>query len=129
MTEVSISVSTSYYRKGAANISDIAQYTGTIVPNPKWLGDDYLCMTTGESWFPVRMIKKEYIVESSAHIPINKPKQNKNVFSVKGSKDQIYTVMREGAQWSCTCVGFGFRRDCKHVAAAKKLLNSKLTKS
>lgn len=30
-----------------------------------------------------------------------------------------YTVIFDGA-WSCDCVGFGFRRDCKHIRTIKK---------
>jgi hypothetical protein len=28
-------------------------------------------------------------------------------------------VTREGAQWGCNCVGFGYRRTCTHVVTAK----------
>jgi len=37
-------------------------------------------------------------------------------FKIK-SKDKEYTVELYRGQYSCTCVGFGYRRKCKHVAA------------
>lgn len=43
------------------------------------------------------------------------------VTSSKG--DTQYTVTFDGSYWNCTCVGFGFRRDCKHVQSIKKMYN------
>jgi hypothetical protein len=122
---ITVYVKSSVAVKGLAHIPDVAKYTGKIVPNPKWLDDDHIYMTTGEDWFPFRVIAKKNIVSSSVPIDRKAPKIDKVVFKVKGSKDKIYTVTRENAIWSCTCVGFGFRHDCKHIMAAKKLLNTK----
>lgn len=33
---------------------------------------------------------------------------------------KFYTVQNGPSGWSCTCTGFGFRRDCKHVQSVKK---------
>lgn len=30
-----------------------------------------------------------------------------------------YDVTFDGVHWNCTCVGFSFRRDCKHVKQTK----------
>ena len=38
---------------------------------------------------------------------------------VEGSKGNKYTVTLTGNQWSCTCVGFNYRRKCKHVQLRK----------
>lgn len=120
---ITLRVKNNIHNKGSAYIPDGASYTGNIVPNPKWLDDDHICLTTGEPWFPVRMIQKAHIVSSSTSVVYNKPKTDRNVFEVRGSKGNTYTITRENTIWSCTCVGFGFRRECKHIAAAKKLLN------
>jgi hypothetical protein len=34
-----------------------------------------------------------------------------------------YTVKFDKAGWNCTCPGFSFRRDCKHVQQTKKSNN------
>ena len=109
--------------KGAAFIRDIEEYTGAIVSNPKWLGSDYMCLTTGDPLFPIRMIRKDDVISSSIPVEYNQPKTDRNVFEAKGNKGNIYTIIREKSDWSCSCVGFGFRRDCRHVNAAKKLLD------
>ena len=37
------------------------------------------------------------------------------VYKVKGSKGDIYQVTELNGNLSCTCSGFKFRGDCKHV--------------
>ena len=76
---ITLRVKTNIAVKGSAYIPDVASYTGNIVPNPKWLGDDHICLTTGETWFPVRMIRKIDIVSSSTPIELNEPKTDRNV--------------------------------------------------
>jgi uncharacterized Zn finger protein len=41
---------------------------------------------------------------------------------VTGSKGQKYTVTKRGPKWECTCRGFAFRRDCKHVQQLRMLI-------
>lgn len=41
--------------------------------------------------------------------------------TVPGSKDDEYVVVWDNRMgWSCTCPGFKFRKDCKHIALAEK---------
>lgn len=43
----------------------------------------------------------------------------KKSWKVKGSKGDIYVVTKDGDTWHCTCVGFGFRHQCKHLTLVK----------
>jgi len=36
-------------------------------------------------------------------------------WTVEGSKGNKYTVTLNGENWACTCVGYGWRRKCKHI--------------
>lgn len=50
-----------------------------------------------------------------------KPEAGVRKFNVK-SKDKEYTVTVKKSNYSCTCPGFSFRGQCKHIdAVAKKL--------
>lgn len=101
----------------AGVIRAINQYTGTIVPTLKGFGKDVLCLATGDSKFPVRVIDRSRIIGLADAVVVE---TKTKTFIVKGSKPgSSYTVTCDGSHWSCTCVGFGFRKDCKHVRECK----------
>jgi hypothetical protein len=54
---------------------------------------------------------------------IIKPTENVRVFNVK-SKDKVYKVTfnKITKQISCACIGYGYRRKCKHSEAVAKQL-------
>ena len=103
----------------AGVVASYHDYSGTILPNPKWVSSDSICISTGDTHFPFRIIDRERIVElGAASVASSAPRSE--TFIVKGSKPgSTYTVTRDGSHWSCTCVGFGFRKDCKHVRECK----------
>jgi hypothetical protein len=101
----------------AGVVRAVNQYTGTIVPTLKGFGKDVLCLATGDSIFPVRVIERSRIIGLSDAV-VTEPKTK--TFIVKGSKPgSTYTVTNDSSHWSCTCVGFGFRKDCKHIRECK----------
>ena len=94
------------------------EYSGKILPNPKWVAQDAITLSTGISEFPFRIIERERIIGLGEAAPVAAPRSE--TFIVQGSKPgTTYTVTRDGSHWSCTCVGFGFRKDCKHVRECK----------
>lgn len=42
------------------------------------------------------------------------PVEGRN-WTVAGSKGSIYTVTENNGLWTCTCSGFKFRNQCRHV--------------
>jgi hypothetical protein len=95
-------------------------YTGRVVAPYKWLDDRQFCMTGNAEW-PTRVIHTNNIVK----LRIIKGKAKKintdiEIFTVKGSKGNSYTVTKSSNGWTCTCTGFEFRRSCKHVAELGK---------
>ena len=79
---------------------------------------------TGDPQHPVsefnakslHVVKIEYIVGGAQQVATD----NKawKVKSTDGKK--FYLVQRVNGKFSCTCTGFEFRKDCKHVGAVAK---------
>jgi hypothetical protein len=102
----------------AGVVREFNEYTGKILPNPKWVAQDAITLSTGISEFPFRVIDRERIIGLGEAAPVAAARSE--TFIVQGSKPgSTYTVTRDGSHWSCTCVGFGFRKDCKHVRECK----------
>ena len=51
------------------------------------------------------------------HVQVRDDKPRGRLFVVKGSRGDEYRVTEANGSWSCTCSGFRFRGDCKHVKA------------
>lgn len=101
-------------------------YRGRVVQPFKWVGPDDFCLTTGDSYFPVRVINIKYVKDltyvdgSIATTTEAKAVPKIESWSVEGSKGDIYIVTRDGDKWSCDCVAGKFNRSCKHVLSIQK---------
>ena len=119
---VTVSVRDPRNAKAYANgvVREWNEYTGTIVPNLKGFGPDVFCLSTGDPKFPVRVIETARTTFYRAEFEGATVTTISKTFIVKGSKPgSSYTVTCDGSHWSCTCVGFGFRKDCKHIRECK----------
>jgi hypothetical protein len=74
---------------------------------------------TANKDFPVSVVRLKNIVEVSGK-KISLEKTDSQTWEVKGSKGATYTVSRIGSDYSCNCVGFQYRRKCKHVSEIAK---------
>lgn len=102
-----------------------------VIANLTYQGKRYMCFTGPHGgWFEIddtvtlEMVMSRWERYTS---PETKEKeklaeQGTKEFQIKGSKGNEYTVTLRGGEWSCTCVGFGFRRKCKHIEKAKQLV-------
>jgi hypothetical protein len=80
----------------------------------------YLCLTTGIKDFPVRVIDRTMIVNSEKQ-PLFALDEFFGVterLKVEGSKGAVYELTKTNGKWACTCPGFEYRKDCKHVRNA-----------
>ena len=66
----------------------------------------------------------KYMIRAPISTDLNQDKSDTE-WEVTGSKGNKYTVRLFGGSLSCTCMGFGFRRKCKHVTSKKKELEIK----
>ena len=119
---VTIKVRNQLYNKRncyAFPIAEFTEYSGTILPSPRWLDNTQLCLSTGIAEFPYRVIAKADILGLSNKVATKADLQT--VWTIPGSKaGTVYIVTREGTRWSCNCLGYGFKRTCSHVRIAKE---------
>ena len=48
-------------------------------------------------------------------------------FEVKGSKGNVYKIIKEGDNYKCECKSFYYNRNtCKHIENVKKKLDTKI---
>lgn len=81
----------------------------------------YLCLTTGLADFKVRVIDRTLIMNSQPQPLFALDELLFGITErrrVEGSKGAVYELTKANGKWSCTCPGFEFRKDCKHVRAA-----------
>ena len=117
-----VTVRTSY-RQGASMVPPqptFQVFEGKILPSYKWLTDREFCLSGDKDW-PIRVMSMD-IVEDIQLVSgeFKEVKTDVETFVVAGSKGNKYTVTRSKQGWKCTCPGFGFRSQCKHVTELSK---------
>ena len=98
------------YARGV--VTEFRVYTGTRVPAPKWAEPGAVCIVDERG---LHIIPAEWIAESSEHVDVPAIPETQRVYVITGSKGSNYTVTVDGNQRTCTCPGYGFRKDCKHI--------------
>ena len=97
-------------------------FKGDILPMRPW--DDYytLALTTGLSYFPVRVIPKKDIIsiDGKEQNDVSLKEIERESFIVTGSTGTRYLVKRVNDVWSCECKGYQFRYSCKHIKQMKE---------
>jgi hypothetical protein len=96
-------------------------HEGTVVPSEKWVNNGFTL--TGDKNIKLRVVsldsieKIEYITGKGQKA---KAMGGVRVFKVKSkSKGSTYMVTLQAGKFSCDCLGFQYRRNCRHTAAAR----------
>ena len=103
---------------GSGVISEHVTFTGTVAPTERWQdAKRTLNLTTGIKSFPVRSIDMARVVSingvksKSVKAAVSKTR----TWIVAGSRGQNYIVTEENGRRSCTCPGYHYRSNCKHI--------------
>ncbi len=92
------------------------EYEGKVLPSYKWLNDRQFCMSGDDSW-PIRVITMDFVEDLKILSgDFKNIETDVKTWEVPGSKGNKYIVARNSQGWSCTCTGFQFRKQCKHVS-------------
>jgi hypothetical protein len=95
---------------------------GTVVPNAKWLGSNYVSVHTGNPNWPVSMILVDNIIGGKKDVSSVSGVRLFRVRSVSKNSEHLVTVKDGGVR--CDCVGFGFRNTCRHAKKVEELVKS-----
>ncbi len=94
-------------------------YEGRVVPSNSWDSPSSFKLHTGRPEHPDSIIELRMVhaMESLDGTDVGQQRESSASASwtVKGSKGQDYTVTQEGSKYTCTCPGFQFRRNCRHI--------------
>lgn len=105
--------------------------TGTVVDIPSyWQQHAGSCFAveTGLPHHPISLISTQnvvrvnYIQGKSLTVAALKNAVTMRA-TVAGSKGNVYTVKHSAGRWTCTCTGFEFRNQCKHIGQVKEKMN------
>lgn len=97
-------------------------FKGKIIPNEKWLSDEYVTVATGVIEWPTSVIHKRLIVG----FQFSSERQETQFFNIKSSKgDKTYVVTSAKGKIHCECTGFQFRNNCKHADEVRQLIECK----
>lgn len=108
--------------------AETTKWSGTTAPNHVYLLDDsksrmfaYVKFGRGRPHQfskPIRIdIRGRKFVVNPVQYPIDVETEapKGRVIEVQGSKGDVYRVTELGGEYSCTCSGFKFRGDCRHI--------------
>lgn len=103
--------------------NDVESIEGMVVPNFKWLKDDYICvLVKGRDFTSQIPIKNIVSVNGSVSTKTPVSEARSGVYEVKSLKsNKVYVVTRNGSNIACDCVGFQFRHDCKHAQFIRRI--------
>ena len=115
---------TTEYKYGFTKTNRIA---GVVVPSGKHDDVESFRLATGNVNFPISVISLDHVTslvydDGSQGVVSERPKIEVMVWQVPSDsrKGGTYTVTKEGKHYHCTCVGFGFRKFCRHVNKVKE---------
>ena len=64
---------------------------------------------------------RKFVVSSTQYKIVTKEEEPEGrVWEVQGSKGDVYKVTEANGYLSCTCSGFKFRGDCRHIKEVQK---------
>lgn len=117
---------TSYMKGFATNVPRTRTYRGQVVASASYDDPQSFRLTTGDRSFPIRVVPLENVTslvnaDGTNVTQTEKKKVEVTAWEVKSDsrKGGTYTVTRQGDHFSCTCLGFTYRKSCRHTLAIK----------
>jgi len=92
----------------------------TVLSPEKWMKTNQVKISSDTERMPFRIIELSNIYSVNGKRVAPPKKVNIQRVMIAGSNENQYTVMLEdGTATSCTCPGFAYRKQCKHLNKAE----------
>lgn len=101
------------------HIPEFNTFTGMVITKHKAIKEGQIGLSTGDPNFTMRVIDINRIDGFEGNDTLTSNESQYKTWSVKGSKNNEYTVTFDHGQYSCTCMGFMHRHNCKHIDEIK----------
>ena len=95
------------------------EITGEILNTIKWLKPDEMAVTNPDHPNGFSILHKKnilWIKDLAGKKSTVKIDSDYKQWTVKGSKGNDYLVIRQKGQYNCSCPGFTYRKNCRHIA-------------
>jgi hypothetical protein len=117
--QVAITVAFPSYVIGTATVNK-STITGVVEKATRFTPPDFVRIVTDvDSPVRIREIPLHRVtnIEYADGRVVNREavKEDTETWSVEGSQGSRYTVIRTKNSWTCSCPGFQFRKDCRHI--------------
>lgn len=111
-----------YYLTAETQLFQDNIYEGIVLPS--WKHDQpYTFNMTGSEEFPERNISAEHVVDLKI-LSGGVAKKLEKSLTVKAfkveSKSNVYLVTKADMKYTCTCIGFQYHKNCKHIKEVNK---------
>jgi hypothetical protein len=92
-------------------------YEGEVVASNKWDQPNSFKLFTGNPDWPDSVIHVDNVhdIQYIKGSPGQSVESKNKTWTVTGSRGDKYVITQSGTKFTCTCSGFQFRRQCKHV--------------
>ena len=116
-----ITVRTRLYQPSYHRLDPYCEHeiTGEILNTIKWLKPDEIAITNPAHPNGFSILHKKnilWIKDLAGHKSTVKIDPEYRQWTVKGSKDNEYLVIRQKGKFQCSCLGFTYRGSCKHIS-------------
>ena len=117
---------TTYYEKAGYSPLVPKSHTkvGVVVKSASYDEPDSFRLATDNKYYPISVVSLDSVVSLEYADGTKGAMEDKKIVTVSAwevpsSKNGSYTVTRSGSHYSCSCVGFQYRKSCKHVLQIK----------
>ena len=125
-TVVDVLVDTSYVHRYLVDIAKhvIAPHTlmrGTVIPTPPHMVGN-LTMINAVSGATNYISPHDILSINNQKVVHPEPSADRIVLIKSSKGNETYTVKQNGVtkKWSCSCAGFQFKRNCRHITQVQK---------